>query len=93
MPIAKKTPAYGKRDLRDVSDTPELTAANFARARPFADAPSRSRRIDPEGTRSEQGPDRDRRARTVTHSSRNSCPAIPLASHDPPEVRKPRRAT
>ena len=34
----RKKPGYGKRDLRDVSDTPELTAADFAQARPFADA-------------------------------------------------------
>jgi len=38
MPIANKKPAYGKRDLRDVSDTPELTAADVAQARPFAEA-------------------------------------------------------
>jgi uncharacterized protein (DUF4415 family) len=38
MPNARRKPAYSKRDLRDVSDTPELTAADFARARPFSDA-------------------------------------------------------
>jgi uncharacterized protein (DUF4415 family) len=38
MPNAKKKAPYSKQDMRDVSDTPELTAADFAQARPFSDA-------------------------------------------------------
>jgi uncharacterized protein (DUF4415 family) len=38
MPNAKKTAGYSQKDLRDVSDNPELTKADFARAKPFAEA-------------------------------------------------------
>jgi uncharacterized DUF497 family protein/uncharacterized protein (DUF4415 family) len=38
MPNAKKTAGYSQKDLRDVSDNPELTKADFARALPFAEA-------------------------------------------------------
>ena len=38
MPNAKKTTGYSRKDLRDVSDNPELTKADFARAKPFAEA-------------------------------------------------------
>jgi uncharacterized protein (DUF4415 family) len=34
---ARKKAAYSKKDLRDVSDNPELTAADFAGARPFSE--------------------------------------------------------
>jgi uncharacterized protein (DUF4415 family) len=37
MPNAKKKAGYSRRDLRDVSDNPELTKADFARAAPFAE--------------------------------------------------------
>ena len=37
MPKDKKVSAYSKKDLRDVSDSPELTKADFARARPFSE--------------------------------------------------------
>jgi uncharacterized protein (DUF4415 family) len=37
MPNAKKMSGYTKRDLRDVSDSPELTEADFAKARPFSE--------------------------------------------------------
>jgi uncharacterized protein (DUF4415 family) len=37
MPNIKKK-GYGARDLRDVSDNPELTKEDFAKARPFAEA-------------------------------------------------------
>ncbi|WP_210255046.1 BrnA antitoxin family protein [Bradyrhizobium symbiodeficiens] len=37
MPNAKKKSGYTKRDLRAVSDTPELTRADFAKARPFSE--------------------------------------------------------
>jgi uncharacterized protein (DUF4415 family) len=37
MPNAKKAGGYSKKDLRDVSDNPELTKADFASARPFSD--------------------------------------------------------
>ena len=37
MPNAKKK-GYSARDLRDVSDNPELTKEDFAKARPFAEA-------------------------------------------------------
>jgi hypothetical protein len=33
-----KKPGYGKKDLREVSDTPRLTKADFAKARPFSEA-------------------------------------------------------
>jgi uncharacterized protein (DUF4415 family) len=36
VPKAKK-PGYTKRDLRAVSDNPELTKADFAKARPFSE--------------------------------------------------------
>jgi uncharacterized protein (DUF4415 family) len=36
MPNAKKG-GYSKKDLRDVSDNPELTKADFANARPFSE--------------------------------------------------------
>ena len=36
MPNAKRT-GYSKKDLRDVSDNPELTKADFAKAKPFAE--------------------------------------------------------
>jgi uncharacterized protein (DUF4415 family) len=38
MPNAKKKAGYSDKDLRDVSDNPELTRADFARAKPFAEA-------------------------------------------------------
>lgn len=37
MPSTKKKSAYTKRDLRAVSDNPELTKADFAKARPFSE--------------------------------------------------------
>ncbi|MGB8397651.1 BrnA antitoxin family protein [Bradyrhizobium sp.] len=37
MPNARKKAAYSKKDLREVSDNPKLTRADFARARPFAE--------------------------------------------------------
>ncbi|WP_061027203.1 BrnA antitoxin family protein [Bradyrhizobium sp. CCH5-F6] len=37
MPNAKKKPVYTKKDLRAVSDNPELTKADFAKARPFSE--------------------------------------------------------
>ncbi|MGY4497382.1 uncharacterized protein (DUF4415 family) [Bradyrhizobium sp. GM24.11] len=37
MPNAKKKSGYTKRDLREVSDNPELTKADFAKARPFSE--------------------------------------------------------
>jgi uncharacterized protein (DUF4415 family) len=37
MPNAKKVGGYSKKDLRDVSDSPELTKADFASARPFSE--------------------------------------------------------
>jgi uncharacterized protein (DUF4415 family) len=38
MPNARKVRDYTKKDLRDVSDSPELTKRDFARARPFREA-------------------------------------------------------
>jgi hypothetical protein len=38
MPNARKIRGYTKKDLRDVSNSPELTKTDFARARPFAEA-------------------------------------------------------
>ncbi len=38
MPNARKRSGYTKKDLREVSDNPELTRADFAKARPFAEA-------------------------------------------------------
>jgi uncharacterized protein (DUF4415 family) len=38
MPNAKKVRGYSKKDLRDVSNNPELTKTDIARARPFAEA-------------------------------------------------------
>jgi uncharacterized protein (DUF4415 family) len=38
MPNAKNRAAYNQKDLRDVSDNPELTKADFARTKPFAEA-------------------------------------------------------
>jgi uncharacterized protein (DUF4415 family) len=37
MPNVKKK-GYSTRDLRDVSDSPEFTREDFAKARPFAEA-------------------------------------------------------
>src|ERR1700727_1470002 len=37
MTNTKKAGGYGKKDLRDVSDNPELTKSDFARARPFSE--------------------------------------------------------
>jgi uncharacterized protein (DUF4415 family) len=37
MPNARKKSGYTRKDLREVSDTPELTEADFAKARPFAE--------------------------------------------------------
>ena len=37
MPNIKKK-GYSARDLRDVSDNPELTKEDFAKAKPFAEA-------------------------------------------------------
>ncbi len=37
MPNAKKKSGYTKKDLRAVSDNPELTKADFAKARPFSE--------------------------------------------------------
>ena len=38
MPNARKKAGYSKKDLRDVSDSPELTRADFAKAKPFSEA-------------------------------------------------------
>jgi uncharacterized protein (DUF4415 family) len=37
MPNARKSGGYSKKDLREVSNSPELTKDDFARARPFAE--------------------------------------------------------
>jgi uncharacterized protein (DUF4415 family) len=37
MPNARKNAGYSRKDLRDVGDNPELTKADFARAKPFAE--------------------------------------------------------
>ena len=37
MPTARKKKAYSARDLAAVSDNPELTDKDFARARPFTE--------------------------------------------------------
>ena len=37
MPNARKKTGYSKKDLREVSDNPELTRADFAKARPFSE--------------------------------------------------------
>jgi uncharacterized DUF497 family protein len=37
MKSAKKKAGYSAKDLREVSDNPELTKADFAKARPFGD--------------------------------------------------------
>jgi len=38
MPNARKVRGYTKKDLRDVSDSPELTKRDFASAKPFPEA-------------------------------------------------------
>jgi uncharacterized protein (DUF4415 family) len=38
MPNVKKKKGYSARDLREVSDSPELTEKDFAKAMPFAEA-------------------------------------------------------
>jgi uncharacterized protein (DUF4415 family) len=35
--VKKKAARYSKKDARDVADNPELTKADFAKAKPFAD--------------------------------------------------------
>jgi uncharacterized protein (DUF4415 family) len=37
MPSVRKKSSYSKKDLRDVSDNPELTRADFEKARPFSE--------------------------------------------------------
>ena len=37
MRNTKKKSGYSKKDLREVSDNPELTKADFAKARPFSE--------------------------------------------------------
>jgi uncharacterized protein (DUF4415 family) len=37
MKTAKKRRGFSDRDLREVSDSPELTKADFAKAKPFAE--------------------------------------------------------
>lgn len=37
MPTAKKQRGFSDKDLREVSDSPELTKADFAKAKPFAE--------------------------------------------------------
>jgi len=37
MPNAKKARGYSEKDLREASDNPELTKADFAKARPFSE--------------------------------------------------------
>jgi uncharacterized protein (DUF4415 family) len=37
MPNTRKVRGYSKKDLRDVSDNPELTKSDFGRARPFSE--------------------------------------------------------
>ena len=55
MPNAKKRAGYSQKDLRDVSDNPELTKADFARAAPFAEVfPDLAASIR-KGVRPEQG--------------------------------------
>ena len=38
MQNAKSKPGYTRKDLREVSDSPELTKADFGKARPFSEA-------------------------------------------------------
>jgi uncharacterized protein (DUF4415 family) len=37
MKSAKRKAGYSAKDMREVSDNPELTKADFAKARPFGD--------------------------------------------------------
>jgi uncharacterized protein (DUF4415 family) len=37
MPNARKRRGYTRKDLREVSDNPELTKADFTKARPFSE--------------------------------------------------------
>ena len=37
MPSGKKKSGYTRRDLREVSDNPKLTKADFAKAQPFSE--------------------------------------------------------
>lgn len=37
MLSTKRKSSYSKRDLREVSDSPELTKADFAKAKPFSE--------------------------------------------------------
>lgn len=37
MPNARRKAAYSKKDMREVGDNSELTKADFAKARPFAE--------------------------------------------------------
>ena len=37
MKTAKKRRGFSDKDLREVSDSPELTKADFAKAKPFAE--------------------------------------------------------
>jgi hypothetical protein len=37
MPNTKKMARYSKKDLREVSDNPELTKEDFASAKPFSE--------------------------------------------------------
>src|SRR5262245_47103864 len=38
MSVTRKKKGFSARDLAEVSDSPELTAADFGRAKPFAEA-------------------------------------------------------
>lgn len=49
--MAAKKKGYTAKDMREVSDSPEWTAATIKKAKPFADAFSRSCCVDPQGPR------------------------------------------
>ena len=52
MPNVKKK-GYSARDLREVSDNPELTKNDFGKAKPFAEVFGGACGFDPERTRPE----------------------------------------
>jgi uncharacterized protein (DUF4415 family) len=54
MPKAKTKPAYAKADMKAVSDNPEWTGRDFAKAKPFSEVfPEMAKTIPPRGPQKE----------------------------------------
>ena len=59
MSTARKRRGFSDKDLREVSDSPELTKADFAKAKPFAEVFPDPFGFDPSRSRPQQSADQE----------------------------------